>query len=344
MRSGGQDASRNESTWCDPGVRTVLTAYSPQGKIETIGHNANRVIDKHLRRIDKRTRTVRYKYAAFVAIKSASKIAAEAANNAHGVEDVNEKKKTAKPSIPSRKEQAKQRVIDKHAKSAARRKRNVAKSPMITMETMFPFKGVGGGQIKPMVKVAPSVAGHKPGMVIDMPPPNTILTRRQKRRLRNSLRRSRNAMCDAHTRQKNAVKNLHYNIAHQLCRQYDTIGLPHYSIQQMVRGNRTRAKDTNAGTGKSKRIISRHVVRRMQALAYGKLTTRVKQTSVLYAGRDNVRASEAYTSCTCGKCGWKHPNLGELSVFQCQRCAFTMGRDENGARNFALRTMFSEHA
>ena len=41
---------------CDPGVHTLLSGYSPQGSLELIAHNANQVVDKHLRRIGKRVR------------------------------------------------------------------------------------------------------------------------------------------------------------------------------------------------------------------------------------------------------------------------------------------------
>ncbi len=50
---------------------------------------------------------------------------------------------------------------------------------------------------------------------------------------------------------------------------------------------------------------------------------------------------EAYTSKTCGVCGRLNNNLGLHPVFHCphQDCAYTTGRDHNGANNMIIKAI-----
>ena len=45
--------------------------------------------------------------------------------------------------------------------------------------------------------------------------------------------------------------------------------------------------------------------------------------------------SEEYTSQTCGLCG----GITKVSVFKCQYCDVTIGRDINGARNIGIKRL-----
>lgn len=49
--------------------------------------------------------------------------------------------------------------------------------------------------------------------------------------------------------------------------------------------------------------------------------------------------NEAFTSKTCGCCGFIHAKLGSSKTFKCPRCKIEMDRDVNGARNILLRFM-----
>jgi transposase len=46
---------------------------------------------------------------------------------------------------------------------------------------------------------------------------------------------------------------------------------------------------------------------------------------------------EAYTSKTCGKCGWMNEELKSSKTFECKKCQVVMDRDVNGSRNILLR-------
>ena len=50
-----------------------------------------------------------------------------------------------------------------------------------------------------------------------------------------------------------------------------------------------------------------------------------------------IICDEAYTSKTCGECGFIHNKLGGSKVFDCPQCGEVQDRDMNGARNILLR-------
>ena len=57
-----------------------------------------------------------------------------------------------------------------------------------------------------------------------------------------------------------------------------------------------------------------------------------------------VEANEAYTSKTCGACGFVHDGLGSSEVFRCPSCGLRCHRDLHAARNIYLRWAAAEHA
>jgi putative transposase len=54
-----------------------------------------------------------------------------------------------------------------------------------------------------------------------------------------------------------------------------------------------------------------------------------------------VEADEAYTSITCGACGFIHRGLGSAEVFKCPACGLRCHRDLHAARNIYLRWICS---
>lgn len=54
----------------------------------------------------------------------------------------------------------------------------------------------------------------------------------------------------------------------------------------------------------------------------------------------NVKVvSEAWTSKTCGRCGWINAELDKDKTFKCQECGMEIDRDINGSRNILLRAV-----
>jgi putative transposase len=52
-----------------------------------------------------------------------------------------------------------------------------------------------------------------------------------------------------------------------------------------------------------------------------------------YPWCDVIICNEAYTSCTCGCCGFIHNHLDGSKLFYCPQCHLHINRDVNGARN-----------
>ena len=126
------------------------------------------------------------------------------------------------------------------------------------------------------------------------------------------------------TKIQNIVSEFHNKFTLWLCRNYQTIILPQFDSQAMVK--------------KADRKIKNKAVRQMLAWSHGKL----RQNLIVKARKFNntiVLCSEEYTSKTCGKCSWVHARLGGNEKFQCNRCNFVSGRDHNGARNVLLKVM-----
>jgi len=87
-----------------------------------------------------------------------------------------------------------------------------------------------------------------------------------------------------------------------------------------------------------KRGLSSRTKRDMQAWSHGRFRERM-----LHKARETrtrvVVCGEAYTSKTCGHCGWQHDRLGSSKTFVCGQCGNVFDRDVNAARNVLLRNL-----
>ena len=122
----------------------------------------------------------------------------------------------------------------------------------------------------------------------------------------------------------NLRDDLHYKVAEFLTRKAKIILLPSFDTSEMVK--------------KVGRCIRSKTVRQMSFLSHFKF----KQRLIAKAAVRGVRVlivSEHYTSKTCGRCGQLKEDLGSEKTFRCDRCAATLDRDCNGARNVLLRAM-----
>ena len=138
-------------------------------------------------------------------------------------------------------------------------------------------------------------------------------------RQRQRLKRKRLRL---HTKITHLVDEVHWKSADYLCKHYDVILLPSFGTSGMVR--------------RSRRKINRNTARRMLLWSHYRFKLRLKARQW---GRTVVVVNEAYTSKTCGRCGWQHHTLGGSKVFQCGACGLQVGRDFNGARNILLRNV-----
>ena len=121
---------------------------------------------------------------------------------------------------------------------------------------------------------------------------------------------------------RDLVKELHNNVAKELCTTYETILLPEFKTSFMVR--------------KRKRNIGNKTARAMLTWSHYKFRQRLISKSQETGSHVEI-VKEEFTSKTCGCCGWQNKTLGASKVFECKQCGVKTGRDVNGARNILLK-------
>lgn len=113
---------------------------------------------------------------------------------------------------------------------------------------------------------------------------------------------------------KNSVKELHYKTINYLTKTYDTIILPIFKTQKMVKKGCKKLNDA---------ILSLNHFSFRQML----------KAKCEVMGKSLVVCSEVYTTKTCGKCG-SLTETGSSDIYECGSCSsYKAGRDENGAFN-----------
>jgi putative transposase len=134
--------------------------------------------------------------------------------------------------------------------------------------------------------------------------------------------RMRKAWQRASLRIRNLIDEYHKQVVHFLVTHYDIVLLPALETSRLVLRN---ARKLTSKTARA--MITWSHYRFRQRLLWKCHSTGCKV----------VVCGEAYTSKTCGCCGWLHNTLGGSKVFKCGQCGVTMDRDANGARNILLK-------
>jgi len=132
-----------------------------------------------------------------------------------------------------------------------------------------------------------------------------------------------------YSRIRNLVSEIHWKAADYLCKNFDIILLPSFETSKMV---------ARYGKNNRRRRISKSTVRRLQILSHYTFKMRLLQKAQ-QRGKMVLIVNEAYTTKTCGRCGYQHQTLGGSKVYKCRQCNLTVGRDINGARNILLRNL-----
>ena len=124
---------------------------------------------------------------------------------------------------------------------------------------------------------------------------------------------------------RNLVGELHKKLALFLCKNYKIILLPEFNVSQMLK--------------RFHRRISRKTVRQMVTWAHYRFRQRLLYKQQFFPGCKVIICDEAYTSKTCGKCGFIHAKLGGAKEFKCPNplCNYHGDRDIHAARNILLR-------
>jgi transposase len=123
---------------------------------------------------------------------------------------------------------------------------------------------------------------------------------------------------------KNMKTELHNQTCNLLVNYSNTILLPDFNVKGIAKI--------------LERKISTKSVRNMYNLGFYQFSQKLRAKT-----RENnckvLSVSEAYTSKTCGRCGWIDEFLKGKKVFECDKCHLKIDRDINGARNIFLRNL-----
>ena len=104
--------------------------------------------------------------------------------------------------------------------------------------------------------------------------------------------------------------------------------IPEFEIQRMSQRNQRK-----------KKLCNKTVRNMMSWSHYGFRNLLLDKAKKYTSATQVIVVDEAYTSKTCGRCGWIHDRLGGSKVFQCNQCHLRIDRDVNGARNIIMRAV-----
>ncbi len=134
--------------------------------------------------------------------------------------------------------------------------------------------------------------------------------------------RMRKAWHRASLRIHNLVEEYHRQVVHYIVSHYDVILLP--------------ALETSSLINRKTRKLTSKAARAMVTWSHYRFRQRLLWKCHTHSCKVVV-CGEAYTSKTCGRCGWLHQTLGRAKVFTCGQCGLIIDRDANGARNILLK-------
>jgi putative transposase len=138
-------------------------------------------------------------------------------------------------------------------------------------------------------------------------------TKSEKRKLNKPIQRLRWKI-------KDLIDDLHKKSAHFLVKNFETILLPHFQTQGMVKKLRSKT------------------ARMMLTFSHYKFKCFLKLKAEEYSC-NVIDVNEAYTSKTCSNCGKLH-KIGSKKTMIC-KCGLVMDRDVNGARNILFRALLA---
>jgi transposase len=124
-------------------------------------------------------------------------------------------------------------------------------------------------------------------------------------------------------KQSHLTMQMHYDTIRFLS-QFNWILLPSFESQEMVKGKR----------------LSKETKREASQLQHYKFKQRLQSACSSMENCKVLIVSEAYTSKTCGRCGYIKNNLTlKDRIFNCIHCGLKIDRDVNGSRNIILRNL-----
>jgi len=115
---------------------------------------------------------------------------------------------------------------------------------------------------------------------------------------------------------------MHHLFAHWLCRNFETILLPEFQTQRMVR--------------RGARVLSKKSVKVLSSWSHYRFKEFLRHKAREYS-TNVIICDEYWTSKTCGNCGSIDSTLQGAKKYICKKCDYKADRDANAARNIYLR-------
>lgn len=141
-------------------------------------------------------------------------------------------------------------------------------------------------------------------------------------------------------RMKNIVSELHNKTILFLCKNFNTILIPKFQTQSMLKKNKIATFEHNVqpqqvAPNKNKRQLPKKTKYVLNMLSHYKFRTKLIQKAKEYQCKVH-EVTEEYTSMCCGKCGFLSANYNKNREKSCKNCSHKINRDINGARNILL--------
>ena len=127
---------------------------------------------------------------------------------------------------------------------------------------------------------------------------------------------------------KNMISDIHRKTVKFLCEKYDTIIIPEFASQDMVRD--------------VKRKIGKSTARQLLRWSHYKFRELLKCKGEVM-GAKVIIGTEEYTSKTCGNCFYVNKHLTGQKTLLCRNCNVKIHRDINGARNILMLNWHKAH-
>jgi putative transposase len=132
-----------------------------------------------------------------------------------------------------------------------------------------------------------------------------------------NLEKQKNKISRIHQRIGRKREIFHYNVAHQLVKEYDLIAVEDLNIKGLAR------------TRLAKSIYD---------VAWGKFLT-ILEAVALRSGVHFVKVSPHNTTVDCSRCSTKVPKTLSIRLHECPKCNLEMDRDENAAINILNKAL-----
>jgi transposase len=148
-----------------------------------------------------------------------------------------------------------------------------------------------------------------------------------RRKAKQSTRQIRIRMDRLRLREEDLLREMHYQTASYLCGRYNTIYLPSFESQEMVKGRR----------------CGRRFNRGLLQLRHYKFQQQMRWKAEEYENVDVEIVTEPYTSKTCTRCGTEQSSgNGNDRMYKCSDCGLCIHRDIMGARNIMIRELYGD--